>query len=207
MDLGPVYGFQWRHFGAQYTDMHADYSGKGVDQVGGGVGAVLQQQGKAMLQARHTTQSAALGAAAGASMRSSRLCVGVSCIGQADVSFCSRQVCGARAVTRLLQVGVQSNTAPLGRTLMQLAELIHKIKTNPNDRRLVLSAWNPAALKDMALPPCHMFCQVIKRLGWVVGEREVVDPSPRVHLLHLEVIGGLPSLVLHRLDSYVHQHR
>ena len=27
-DLGPVYGFQWRHFGAAYTDMHADYSGE-----------------------------------------------------------------------------------------------------------------------------------------------------------------------------------
>ena len=32
-DLGPVYGFQWRHFGAAYTDMHADYSGQGVDQL------------------------------------------------------------------------------------------------------------------------------------------------------------------------------
>ena len=72
MDLGPVYGFQWRHYGATYAGARADYRGQGVDQ---------------------------------------------------------------------------------------LANVIRTIKENPTDRRIVLSAWNPAALPEMALPPCHMFCQ------------------------------------------------
>mmetsp|Transcript_40342 Transcript_40342/g.48896 ORF Transcript_40342/g.48896 Transcript_40342/m.48896 type:complete len:512 (+) Transcript_40342:107-1642(+) len=71
-DLGPVYGFQWRHFGAEYSDCHADYTDKGIDQ---------------------------------------------------------------------------------------LAEVIDKIKNKPTDRRIIMTAWNPAALKEMALPPCHMFAQ------------------------------------------------
>lgn len=71
-DLGPVYGFQWRHFGARYTNMHADYSWQGVDQ---------------------------------------------------------------------------------------LQRCIDMIKSNPYDRRIILSAWNPMDLYEMALPPCHMMCQ------------------------------------------------
>ncbi|EPS68164.1 bifunctional dihydrofolate reductase-thymidylate synthase, partial [Genlisea aurea] len=71
-DLGPVYGFQWRHSGARYTNMHGDYKGQGFDQ---------------------------------------------------------------------------------------LQDVVDKIKNRPDDRRIVLSSWNPSDLKLMALPPCHMFSQ------------------------------------------------
>lgn len=41
----------------------------------------------------------------------------------------------------------------------QLKDCIHKIIHNPEDRRIVMTAWNPSDLPLMALPPCHMFCQ------------------------------------------------
>lgn len=71
-DLGPVYGFQWRHFGAKYKTCHEDYTGQGVDQ---------------------------------------------------------------------------------------LAEVINRIKNNPTDRRIIMSAWNPIDIPQMALPPCHCLAQ------------------------------------------------
>ncbi|KAI8642611.1 thymidylate synthase [Parasitella parasitica] len=83
-DLGPVYGFQWRHFGAKYVDCDTDYTGQGVDQ---------------------------------------------------------------------------------------LQEVIDKIKNNPTDRRIILSAWNPADIPSMALPPCHAFCQFYVSTPPANGER------------------------------------
>lgn len=41
----------------------------------------------------------------------------------------------------------------------QLKNIINEIKTNPNSRRLIVSAWNPPRIKEMALPPCHMMFQ------------------------------------------------
>lgn len=71
-DLGPVYGFQWRHFGAEYVDTKTDYTGQGIDQ---------------------------------------------------------------------------------------LMDVINKIKNRPDDRRIIMCAWNPADLNKMALPPCHCLVQ------------------------------------------------
>lgn len=49
--------------------------------------------------------------------------------------------------------------SPSGETVDQIAQLIEKIKKDPTDRRLIVTAWNPGELSDMALPPCHMFFQ------------------------------------------------
>lgn len=73
-DLGPIYGFQWRHFNAPYTNSGSDYSGKGIDQ---------------------------------------------------------------------LQMIIDELKDPERR----------------NSRRLVMSAWNPCQLNEMALPPCHVMAQ------------------------------------------------
>lgn len=71
-DLGPVYGFQWRHWGAEYKSCNDDYSGKGIDQ---------------------------------------------------------------------------------------LQNIVDEIKSNSQSRRLVVSAWNPTQIGEMALPPCHCLFQ------------------------------------------------
>lgn len=41
----------------------------------------------------------------------------------------------------------------------QILDVIKRIKTNPQDRRIIVSAWNPAQIEQMALPPCHCFFQ------------------------------------------------
>lgn len=46
-----------------------------------------------------------------------------------------------------------------GETYDQITDIIKKLRTAPDDRRIILSAWNVSEIHDMALPPCHCFAQ------------------------------------------------
>lgn len=58
----------------------------------------------------------------------------------------------------------------------QVKEVIEKLRNNPDDRRIMISAWNVGEIKDMALPPCHYCCQFYtKKMSFKEREQYIVD--------------------------------
>lgn len=53
----------------------------------------------------------------------------------------------------------RSWATPDGRVIDQLQDVLNQLKTKPDSRRMIVSAWNPADVPNMALPPCHLLFQ------------------------------------------------
>lgn len=84
----------------------------------------------------------------------------------------------------------------------QIQDVIHKLQTNPDDRRIMLSAWNPSDIPSMALPPCHYCCQFYTK-EMTLQERIKWAEDKNLFLEAKNIIEGNTSEYTHGyLDDY-----
>lgn len=83
----------------------------------------------------------------------------------------------------------------------QLQQVVDKLKNNPTDRRIIMTAWNPGELDQMTLPPCHMFVQF-----YLSNDRKL---SAQMYQRSVDSFLGLPfnissyALLVHMLAHVV----
>jgi thymidylate synthase len=103
--------------------------------------------------------------------------------------------------------------APDGRRIDQLAEVVQQIRTNPDSRRLMVTAWNPADIPKMALAPCHalfqfyvadgkLSCQLYQRSADVfLGVPFNIASYALLTLMVAQVTGLKPGEFVHTLGD------
>jgi thymidylate synthase len=102
---------------------------------------------------------------------------------------------------------------PDGRHIDQIANLMRDLRTNPHSRRLVVSAWNPSLIEEMALPPCHclfqfyvadgsLSCQLYQRSGDIfLGVHYNIASYALLTMMVAQVSGLKPGEFIHTLGD------